>query len=83
MSQPSLYTSDESRQYLRVKQALSNIHETVELLHARNKRLRRIVTFQALALALAFIGLASLADWRVTAAFYGISLCYLPFFAKR
>lgn len=47
------------------------------------RRLRRILAFQGLALFLAFVGLLSMADWRVTVACYAIAICYLPFFAKR
>jgi len=55
----------------------------VRTLAARNRRLRRIVTFQAFALLIAFVGLASLADWHITVTGYAVALCYLPFFARR
>jgi transcriptional regulator GlxA family with amidase domain len=59
---------------------LQNVRDTIAALDARNRKLRAIASFQAFALALAFVGL--LADWRITAAWYAIALCYLPFFAR-
>ena len=61
---------------------LQNVRDTIAALDARNRKLRAIASFQAFALALAFVGLLALVDWRVTAAWYAIALCYLPFFAR-
>lgn len=83
MIRPSIRISNDSPNCKRVTETLSGIKATVLLLHRSNQRLRRIVVFQAFALAVAFAGLVSLADWRVTAAFYVIALLYLPFFARR
>ncbi|MGE5571102.1 MAG: hypothetical protein ACM3S5_18865 [Rhodospirillales bacterium] len=69
---------------------LANVRETVSLLReqnatlrARNRSLRCIAAFQAFALVLALAGMVALLDWRITATWYGIALCYLPFFARR
>lgn len=83
MNQTSLYSSDDSCQCGRVRYTLATVRAVIAHLHESNRRLRNIAYFEAFALALAFIGLASVADWRVTATFYAVAICYLPFFAKR
>lgn len=82
MGQTTTTVHLESDAHKRVLAWVQNAKATIDLLNRRNRSLRRIVLFQAFALLLAFVGLASLASWHVTVAGYAVALCYLPFFAR-
>jgi len=57
--------------------------EFIVVLEQRNASLRRALAFAAFALLVALAGLASLADWRITAAAWALIVVAMPRFARR